>query len=83
MRVSKKKFSFKNRFFYRPHEKSCQIIAKENEIPPKVWDELSKGPVTQSFTAKSRPNHVKKLFPVKQMMLFALLSSLRRAIVNL
>ncbi len=43
----------------------------------------AKGPVTQRFTALSRPNHVKKLFPVKQTMLFALMSGLRRAIVDL
>ena len=46
-------------------------------------DLVLKGPVTQRFTALSRPNHVKKLFPVKQTMLSALMSSLRRAIVDL
>ena len=42
-----------------------------------------KGPVTQRFTAWSRPKPVKKLSPVKQTMLFALMSSLRRATADL
>ena len=42
-----------------------------------------KGPVTQRFTAWSRPKPVKKWSPVKQTMLFALMSNLRRATVDL
>ena len=49
------------------------------------YDHLNKpkGPVTQRFTAWSRPKPVKKLSPVKQTMLFVLMSSLRRATVDL
>ena len=44
----------------------------------------SKGPVTQRFTALIiTAKKGIKLFPVKQTMLFALMSSLRRAIVDL
>ena len=48
-----------------------------------VYSITHKGPVTQRFTAWSRPKPVKKLSPVKQTMLFALMSSLRRATVDL
>ena len=42
-----------------------------------------KGPVTQRFMAWSRPKPVKKWSPMKQTMLFVLMSSLRRATVDL
>ena len=48
-----------------------------------VYISVTKGPVTQRFTVWSRPKSVKKLSPVKQTMLFALMSSLRRATVDL
>ena len=60
-----------------------KILGCNYSSMPKRTTGSANGPVTQRFTAWSGPKPVKKLSPVKQTMLFALMSSLRRATVDL